>query len=1053
MSKNARYAWRLSLGGLLLGLLACAVYLLAVPLGFKYGEIQVGHGLEHEGRIAWDAAGVPHIRAQNLEDGYFLLGYSHARDRLWQMEFARRYAGGTLSEVFGAKTLPMDRFARTLGFRRTAEGIYANLDAPTRVLLQRYSDGINAYLGLAPAALPLEFSLVRHERPGPWGPVDSLSLHLLYSWTLSANLGMQLQRLALAEHLDLARINEVFAPYPGERPPATRDYASLYRSLHGTPDAGKLLGQLPGSNVEGIGSNNWVVSASRSATGKPLLANDPHLRLTNPAAFYLASLKIPGLSLTGANFAGAPLFVIGHNQRIAWGYTNTGSHIQDAYLERVDPQDPRRYLTPDGYRPFETRLERIAVRDGETVSLEVRSTRHGPVISDIYEPARLPQAQRDRLVIALAWTGLDRHDKTFPSLLAINRAEGWEQFLDAAADFGVPPQNMVYADVEGNIGYVSAGRVPLRGADDDLHGLAPSPGWESRYDWVGYVPESAKPRSLNPREGFIATANQRIVPPDNAFDFGHDWVLPYRYERIREWLGGPGRRTLEDSLELQNDEFSSVMASLLPKMLEQVSDPELRASEAFALLQGWNHQAAADLAAPLIAGYWVRAFTREPAATEDRHAVAGQRLEPAQLRRIPPADPRRPGRSALLVRPGTRLRPQAEPVVAPRPRRTACRPRKRAERLEVGRGARRPRRARALPQDPLRALFDLKNNKGGDNFSVNVGRFDYSDPANPFNTRIAATLRMVIDLADFDNSRYALSTRNSGLPFDGATDLNELGPRRVHPYRRRRPRRDGPPVGPAPFSLFLRRATTMTSDPQKNAFDLDYSSRERQFPEGFKRKIVADLQEGMPQFDVLQYFGNQPDIFETYDHLVLATDPEGERIIGILGAKDFVRGSTRFLYLWTAMVVDRYHRTSLFKRINQFFLRQVSERNGGLPPLIVAKTYNPVVYNMFRALSARIPGATLYPDLEAPRQSPDMVDLARDVVGTLSANLRLDAETGLIPGGQRSVAPDFFPRMAMSSHARTNDHFVAHVGSSDQILCMVRLAPGAEPYVQQRIIR
>ncbi|HBO3948162.1 TPA: penicillin acylase family protein [Pseudomonas aeruginosa] len=774
MSKNARYAWRLSLGGLLLGLLACAVYLLAVPLGFKYGEIQVGHGLEHEGRIAWDAAGVPHIRAQNLEDGYFLLGYSHARDRLWQMEFARRYAGGTLSEVFGAKTLPMDRFARTLGFRRTAEGIYANLDAPTRVLLQRYSDGINAYLERAPAALPLEFSLMRHERPGPWGPVDSLSLHLLYSWTLSANLGMQLQRLALAEHLDLARINEVFAPYPGERPPATRDYASLYRSLRGTPDAGKLLGQLPGSNVEGIGSNNWVVSASRSATGKPLLANDPHLRLTNPAAFYLASLKIPGLSLTGANFAGAPLFVIGHNQRIAWGYTNTGSHIQDAYLERVDPQDPRRYLTPDGYRPFETRLERIAVRDGEPVSLEVRSTRHGPVISDIYEPARLPQAQRDRLVIALAWTGLDHHDKTFPSLLAINRAEGWEQFLDAAADFGVPPQNMVYADVEGNIGYVSAGRVPLRGADDDLHGLAPSPGWESRYDWVGYVPESAKPRSLNPREGFIATANQRIVPPDNAFDFGHDWVLPYRYDRIREWLGGPGQRTLEDSLELQNDEFSSVMASLLPKMLEQVSDPELRASEAFALLQGWNHQAAADLAAPLIAGYWVRAFTREllqpRIGTQLLASGWNQRNYDGFLRLI------LDGQADLRFWCGQE---QGCDLKLNQSLRRAL------DELRAAHGSApdgwkwgeaHAALAEHVPfhKTPLRTLFDLKNNKGGDNFSVNVGRFDYSDPANPFNTRIAATLRMVIDLADFDNSRYALSTRNSGLPFDGATDLNEL---------------------------------------------------------------------------------------------------------------------------------------------------------------------------------------------------------------------------------------------------------------------------------------
>lgn len=715
MSKNARYAWRLSLGGLLLGLVACAVYLLAVPLGFKYGEIQVGHGLEHEGRIAWDAAGVPHIRAQNLEDGYFLLGYSHARDRLWQMEFARRYAGGTLSEVFGAKTLPMDRFARTLGFRRTAEGIYANLDAPTRVLLQRYSDGINAYLELAPAALPLEFSLVRHERPGPWGPVDSLSLHLLYSWTLSANLGMQLQRLALAEHLDLARINEVFAPYPGERPPATRDYASLYRSLRGTPDAGKLLGQLPGSNVEGIGSNNWVVSASRSATGKPLLANDPHLRLTNPAAFYLASLKIPGLSLTGANFAGAPLFVIGHNQRIAWGYTNTGSHIQDAYLERVDPQDPRRYLTPDGYRPFETRLERIAVRDGETVSLEVRSTR-----------------------------------------------------------LGVPPQNMVYADIEGNIGYVSAGRVPLRGADDDLHGLAPSPGWESRYDWVGYVPESAKPRSLNPREGFIATANQRIVPPDNAFDFGHDWVLPYRYERIREWLGGPGQRTLEDSLELQNDEFSSVMASLLPKMLEQVSDPELRASEAFALLQGWNHQAAADLAAPLIAGYWVRAFTREllqpRIGTQLLASGWNQRNYDGFLRLI------LDGQADLRFWCGQE---QGCDLKLNQSLRRAL------DELRAAHGSApsgwkwgeaHAALAEHVPfhKTPLRALFDLKNNKGGDNFSVNVGRFDYSDPANPFHTRIAATLRMVIDLADFDNSRYALSTRNSGLPFDGATDLNEL---------------------------------------------------------------------------------------------------------------------------------------------------------------------------------------------------------------------------------------------------------------------------------------
>lgn len=449
--------------------------------------------------IVRDAEGIPHIYAKSAGDAYFALGFVHAQDRLWQMELNRRIPAGRLAEILGPDALNTDRFLRTLGVRRNAERILGKLSTDTRAALDAYAKGVNAYLSNRSGPLPPEFLLTGAPSPAPWQPVDSIGWQTMMAWDLGSNWTQELLRMRLAQRLPLDRINEFLAPYPGDSTVPTQDYTKLYRELAGTTQQlAAVAGIAPPSLIDGAGSNNWVVSGARSETGKPLLANDPHLGLSAPALWYFAHLSAPGLNVIGATLPGIPSVVLGRNDRIAWGFTNTAPDVQDLYIERINPANPTQYQTPAGWDDFRMRTETIRVKGQPDVMLQVRDTRHGPVISGVLPILEKAPLDARQYVMAFAWTALRPDDLTLQAGMKFNRAKNWDEFMEGAKDFGTPQQNIVYADVDGNIGYIAPGRVPIRKAGNDLKGLAPAPGWDARYDWDGFIPFEQLPRQYNP---------------------------------------------------------------------------------------------------------------------------------------------------------------------------------------------------------------------------------------------------------------------------------------------------------------------------------------------------------------------------------------------------------------------------------------------------------------------------------------------------------------------------------------------------------------------------
>lgn len=544
-------------------------------------------GLGGEVEILWDSLGVPHIRASSEEDLYFALGYLHARDRLWQMDLFRRVADGRLAEVLGPQLVETDRFLRTLGLGRAARVGAAALDPDRRPGLEAYAAGVNAWLDGRRGALPPEFVVLRFE-PEPWEVEHSLMLEKIMAWDLTSyerelNLARSVRSLdpARAMHLmpeypewgtDILEVKEILASVdlPDEVPPA----------------AAALLDALSVTRA----SNSWVISGERTRSGKPILANDMHLSLTSPSLWYLAAMQGGGLDVVGMTLPGAPYVVAGHNRAIAWGLTNAYLDDADLVIERLDPSDPTRYLTPEGSEPFEVLVDTIWVKgQDEPVIHEIRSTRNGPVLSGVPGADGVARDGEGDL-LALRWVG-HLPSRTWRALAALNRAANWEEFLAAVEEFDNPHQNVVYADTAGRIGYKMGGRVPLRGEGKRPPQL-PVPGWTGEWDWTGWLPFSAHPELLDPEEGFVVTANNRQVAGEAGEQISTWWDEPFRAQRIRELLEGEGSFDAE-SVHRQQLDVRDAMA-------ERYRDVAVAAAEgaglegAAALLRDWDLEARID---------------------------------------------------------------------------------------------------------------------------------------------------------------------------------------------------------------------------------------------------------------------------------------------------------------------------------------------------------------------------------------------------------------------------------------------------------------------------
>jgi penicillin amidase len=556
-------------------------------------------GLTGEVRVYRDAHGVPHIFAPSMNDAARALGYIHASERLYQMEIQRRAGQGRLAEVAGADLVGIDKFTRTLGFYRQATSSFAALSPQAQAYYQAYADGVNAFLIAHKGRLPPEF-LILGDDPEPWTPADSLVWGKLMSVQLSHNYALEETRAQLAQKMppDMARL--LFPAAPADSPITTAPAAKDTHAEIAAP--GDQLGALIG--LDHGASNEWVIAGARTQTGKPILANDPHLGLEAPILWYLARIVTPELSLKGASVPGVPGVLLGQNDHIAWGFTTADTDTQDLFVETIDPKNPGQYLTPDGAHPFVTRDETIHVKGAPDIALKVRATRHGPVLSDI--DAKLAALAGDGKVMALAFTGLGESDTTTEALMRVNRAQNWDQFLDALKLFQTPTQNIVFADAAGNIGFISPGLVPLRKSGD---GLAPADGASGANDWTGFIPFAQLPQAYNPPAGFLFNANNANVPDDSVPTFGRDWEEPYRARRIQQFFDTIEKHSLDTSAAMQADLLSLAAKDFLP-LLKRIAPTDDRAKQALALMAEWDGRMDKDLPEPLIFEAWLSALRR-----------------------------------------------------------------------------------------------------------------------------------------------------------------------------------------------------------------------------------------------------------------------------------------------------------------------------------------------------------------------------------------------------------------------------------------------------------
>lgn len=564
--------------------------------------------------VVFDDVGIPHIYAQSVDDAYRALGWIHASERLWQMELLRRRASGTLAELIGPDGVASDALVRKLGIRRTAEASLASglLGDDVPRWLAAYADGVNAYLGdLLPEHVPPEFRALG-VMPAPWTPADSAAFSKYMGWDQSGTdadlwLGTMVEKLgaeAVAELWPLDRPYELSTiPAHGALGPAapraeiSADVAALAaRPPAALGDASRaLIAQLAAAARDGrggaFGSNNWVVSGERTASGKPLLANDPHLGFTFPSLWYTAHLVAPGLNVIGVTFPGQPFVTLGHNDRIAWGFTNLQADAVDYFVETVNPANPKQVRHRGVWKEIEERVETIAVRGAEPVRLVVRTTVHGPLL------------EAEGKLVALAWTGL-RPTRESLAIARLNHARGFADFLAAMRVLDTPPMNVAYAGADGHIAIAPWGDLPMRASG---LGRVPVDGASGAFDWTGLVPRDELPLSVDPERGWLASANGRPVPPGFRHHLGWMWDPSYRTRRIHALLAQPRKLTRADMQAFQLDAHDVAAESFTPVFLAALQTlPAQNETERMALaaLRAWNYAFTPDTVAGTVWNAW-----------------------------------------------------------------------------------------------------------------------------------------------------------------------------------------------------------------------------------------------------------------------------------------------------------------------------------------------------------------------------------------------------------------------------------------------------------------
>ncbi len=739
-----------------------------------------------------DDRGVPHIVAGTEEDALFALGFVHAQDRMWQMEMNRRIGAGRLAEVLGAAALDTDRLLRVLGLHHRAKASLGHFRPATRRRIAAYVRGVNAWIDTRRGPLPPEFLILGFE-PEPWSAADTALMPKIMSLDLAREWTRDRMRMRLSKVLTRDRIIDFYTPYRADKPrgvvPERSGTSSAAAPAGGGPAAERpshsMTADPPGDEPLAVGtavpnrsvsrvlsaslrprghlgSNGWVVDGTRSSSGKPLLANDPHLALTAPSVWYLAHLSWPGVDVVGATLPGMPAVVLGHNGRVAWGFTNTGPDVQDLFVESVDPLDESRYLAPDGWRAFDVRRERIVVKDGEDVVLEVRESRHGPVLGDM---ERGPGG-RDRpdQVLSLAWTALREDDLTLQAGLGLAHAHDWESFVANVRDFHTPQLSISYGDVDGNIGFIAPGLIPIRrGRPDERPGTMPRLGWKADHDWRGFVPFEELPRVYNPPGGAIATANHQVVSDDYPHHLTFEWAGGYRAQRIMEKLAERERHDVASFRALQQDRTSLFARALLPR-LRGVAVPSgagETVSRARALLDGWDGSMDPGRPEPLVFHAWIWEFARLVSADElgshqrdawgrkgpfvqrvlEERGVWCDDVDTASVETCDEMLAR-----ALVVAMG---RVASDHGADPDTWRWGD------EHLAIA-------EHRPFADTPLAPLFNLGGPAPGSIYAVNAFSFSPLEDQRPFASTHGPGFRAIYDLADLERSLFIQSTGQSG---------------------------------------------------------------------------------------------------------------------------------------------------------------------------------------------------------------------------------------------------------------------------------------------------